>query len=45
MRLPDNYNHHIGLQTTVGGARMQYMQACIGELMYSIIILAAGKNY
>ena len=27
LRLPDNYNRHIGLQTRVGGARMQCMYA------------------
>ena len=33
LRLPDNYNRCTGLQTSVGGARMHCMHACIGELI------------
>ena len=29
LRLPDNYNRRTGLQTSVGGARMQFMHACM----------------
>ena len=33
LRLPDNYNRRTGLQTSVGGARMHCMHACVGELI------------
>ena len=42
LRLPDNYNHRTDLQTSVGGARMQFcMHACMRRRadMYSIIII------
>ena len=29
LRLPDNYNRHTGLQTSVGGARMQFKHECM----------------
>ena len=29
LHLPDNYNRHTDLQTSVGGARMHFMHACM----------------
>ena len=46
LHLPDNYNHRIiGLQTSVGGARMHCMHACMRRRLgrpdtYSLTILA-----
>ena len=37
LRLPNNYNRLTGLQTSVGGARMHCMHACVGELICTII--------
>ena len=45
LRLPDNYNSRTGLQTSVGGARMQFMHGCMrrraDNIMYSITIIFA----
>ena len=43
LRLPVNYNHRTGLQTSVGGARMHCMHACMHRRanMYTLTIILA----
>ena len=45
LRLPDNYNRRTDLQTSVGGARMHFMHACMRRRadMISIIIIFSFK--
>ena len=45
LRLPDNYNRRSDLQTSVGGARMHFMHACMRRRadMYSITIIFSYK--
>ena len=45
LRLPDNYNRRKDLQTSVGGARMHFMHACMRRRadMYSKIIIFSYK--